>query len=143
MREGGRPRAFSSKLLWALQKVREIKFIWFLKEIFLETKKNIADDMFVLTKLNTRDYTPREGITLEMSKKYAEWLAELAIDGLELSCGTLTYSMFNRMRGEVLIKVLITHFPWWRKVLGKMMLKKLEGKFDLEEGYNLRGGKAH
>jgi 2,4-dienoyl-CoA reductase-like NADH-dependent reductase (Old Yellow Enzyme family) len=113
----------------------------FLKEVLLQTKKNIAEDMFVLVKLNTRDYTPREGITLEISKKYAEWLAELAIDGLELSCGTLTYSMFNMMRGEVPVNELITYFPWWRKVLGKMMLKKLEGKFDLEEGYNLEAAK--
>lgn len=113
----------------------------FLQEILLETKKNVTEDMFVLVELNTLDYTPREGITLEMSKKYAERLAELAIDGLELSCGTLNYSMFNIMRGEVPIKELIMYFPWWRKVLGKMMLRKIEGKFDLEEGYHLDAAK--
>jgi len=113
----------------------------FLKEVVLETKKNVPDDMFVLVKLNTQDYTPSEGITLELSKKYAEWLADLSIDGLEVSCGTLTYSMFNMVRGEVPTKEIIMNFPWWRKILGKMMLKNMEGKFDLEEGYNLEAAK--
>jgi len=113
----------------------------FLKEVILETKKNVTDDMFVLVKLNTQDYTPSEGITLELSKKYAERLVDLSIDGLEVSCGTLTYSMFNMVRGEVPTKEIIMNFPWWRKILGKMMLKSIEGKFDLEEGYNLEAAK--
>ena len=33
-------------------------------------------------------------------------------------------------------------FPLWRKILGKLMLKSMEGKFDLEEGYNLEAAKA-
>jgi 2,4-dienoyl-CoA reductase-like NADH-dependent reductase (Old Yellow Enzyme family) len=113
----------------------------FLKEIVLETRKNVPDDMFVLVKLNTQDYTPSEGITLELSKKYAQWLDDLSIDGLEVSCGTLTFSTFNMVRGEVPTKEILTYFPWWRKILGKMMLKKLEGKFDLEEGYNIEAAK--
>ena len=40
----------------------------FIKEVVLETKKNISDDMFVLVKLNTQDYTPKEGITLKSSE---------------------------------------------------------------------------
>ena len=114
----------------------------FIKEVVLEIRKNISDDMFVLVKLNTQDYTPKEGITLELSKKYAEWLADLPIDGLELSCGTLSYSMFNMVRGDVPTKEIIMNFPWWRKILGKLMLKNMEGKFDLEEGYNLEAAKV-
>jgi len=114
----------------------------FIKEIAQEIRKNIPDDMFVLVKLNTQDYTPKEGITIELSKKYAEWLADLPIDGLEVSCGTLSYSMFNMIRGDVPTKEIIMRFPLWRKILGKLMLKNMEGKFDLEEGYNLEAAKA-
>jgi 2,4-dienoyl-CoA reductase-like NADH-dependent reductase (Old Yellow Enzyme family) len=114
----------------------------FIKEVVLEIRKNISNEMFILIKLNTQDYTPKEGITLELSKKYAEWLADLPIDGLEVSCGTMSYSMFNMVRGDVPTKEIIMNFPWWRKILAKMMLKSMEGKFDLEEGYNLEAAKV-
>lgn len=114
----------------------------FIKEVVLEIRKNISDEMFVLVKLNTQDYTPKDGITLELSKKYTEWLTGLPIDGLEVSCGTMSYSMFNMIRGDVPTKEIIMNFPWWRKILGKMMLKNMEGKFDLEEGYNLEAAKV-
>jgi 2,4-dienoyl-CoA reductase-like NADH-dependent reductase (Old Yellow Enzyme family) len=113
----------------------------FIKEVALEIRKNISDDMFLMVKLNTQDFTPKEGITLEVSKKYAQWLADLPIDGLEVSCGTVSYSMFNMVRGDVPTKEFIINFSWWMKILGKMMLKKMEGKFDLEEGYNLEAAK--
>ena len=45
------------------------------------------------------------------------------------------------VRGDVPTEEIITNFPWWRKIIGKMMLKKMEGKFDLEEGYNLEAAK--
>ena len=114
----------------------------FIKEIAQEIRKNISDEMFILVKLNTQDYTPKEGITIELSKKYSEWLAGLPIDGIEVSCGTLSYSMFNMIRGDVPTEEIIMRFPLWRKILGKLMLKNMEGKFDLEEGYNLEAAKA-
>ena len=113
----------------------------FIKEVILEVKKNISDNMMLLVKLNTQDFTPKTGITLELSKKYSAWLAELQIDGLEVSCGTLSYSMFNMVRGDVPTEEIITNFPWWRKIIGKFMLAKMEGKFDLDEGYNLEAAK--
>jgi 2,4-dienoyl-CoA reductase-like NADH-dependent reductase (Old Yellow Enzyme family) len=94
-----------------------------------------------LVKLNTQDFTPKAGITPELAKKYAAWLAELSIDGLEVSCGTLSYSMFNMVRGDVPTKELVANFSWLRKKIGKIMLAKMEGKFDLDEGYNLEAAK--
>lgn len=113
----------------------------FLKEVVLEIRKNISDETSVLIKLNTQDYTPKQGITLELAKRYAGWLADLPIDGLEVSCGTLSYSMFNMIRGDVPTEELIMNFPWWRKIIGKIVLKNMEGKFELEEGYNLEAAK--
>lgn len=98
--------------------------------------------MFVLVKLNTQDFTPGEGITIELSKKYAQWLAELPVDGLEVSCGTLCYSMFNMVRGDVPTEEIIMRLPLWKKILGKLLFKGMEGKFDLQEGYNLEAARA-
>jgi 2,4-dienoyl-CoA reductase-like NADH-dependent reductase (Old Yellow Enzyme family) len=114
----------------------------FLREIIFEIRKNISTDKTILVKLNTRDYTPKEGITLDVGKLYAKWLTDLKIDGVEVSCGTLSYSMFNMVRGNVPVNDIVMNFPLWRKILGKMVLKKLEGKFDLQEGYNLDAAKT-
>ncbi|MCP4603522.1 MAG: NADH:flavin oxidoreductase [Proteobacteria bacterium] len=113
----------------------------FLKEVVLEIRKNISDEMSILVKLNTHDHTPKSGITFEIAKKYSAWLADLPIDGLELSCGTVSYSMFNLVRGDVPTQEIIISFPLWKKILGKMMFKGMEGKFSLEEGYNLEAAK--
>jgi len=113
----------------------------FIKKVIIEIKKNISDNMMLLVKLNTQDFTPKAGITLNLAEKYSVWLAELPIDGLEVSCGTLSYSMFNMIRGDVPTREIITNFPWWRKKLAKIMLTKMEGKFDLDEGYNLDAAK--
>ena len=113
----------------------------FLKEVILKIRDNISGSMMLLVKMNTQDFTPKTGITIELAKKYSEWLTELPIDGLEVSCGTLSYSMFNMVRGDVPTEDIITYFPWWRKILGKLMLKQMEGKFNLEEGYNIEAAK--
>ena len=113
----------------------------FLRETVLRIRENISDNMMLLVKMNTQDFTPKTGITLELAKKYSEWLSELPIDGLEVSCGTLSYSMFNMVRGDVPTEEIIRYFPWWRKILGKMMLKKMEGKFNLEDGYNIEAAR--
>ena len=114
----------------------------FLKKVVLEVKKHITADMALLVKLNTQDFTPGKGITLDLAKKYSAWLAEMPVDGLEISCGTLSYSMFNMVRGDVPTGEITMNFPWWRSLMGKMVLKRMEGKFDLEEGYNLRAAKS-
>jgi 2,4-dienoyl-CoA reductase-like NADH-dependent reductase (Old Yellow Enzyme family) len=44
-------------------------------------------------------------------------------------------------RGEAPVDELVMGLPWWKKSLGRMMLNKLKGKFDLVEGYNLDAAK--
>lgn len=113
----------------------------FLKEIVLEVKNAISDGMIILVKLNTNDFTPQEGITPPLAVKYAGWLAELGIDGVEISGGTILYSFMNMSRGEVPVDELVTGLPWWKKPLARLTLNKLAGKYDLEEGYNLEAAK--
>lgn len=113
----------------------------FLKETVREVKKAIGDGMIILVKLNTNDFTPQEGVTPPLAVKYASWLAELGIDGLEISCGTGLYSFMNMSRGEVPVDEFMSGLPWWKKPLARLTLNKLVGKYDLEEGYNLEAAK--
>jgi 2,4-dienoyl-CoA reductase-like NADH-dependent reductase (Old Yellow Enzyme family) len=73
-----------------------------LKQIFLEIKKNVPAGLPVFIKLNTNDFTPHTGVHPELAALYAKWLAELGIDGIEISSGTLSYSplAMSRNRAE-------------------------------------------
>jgi 2,4-dienoyl-CoA reductase-like NADH-dependent reductase (Old Yellow Enzyme family) len=113
----------------------------FLKEIYQEVKKVVPDGYPVFVKLNTNDYTPKEGITPVLATKYAKWLAELGIDAVEVSCGATNYSYMNMCRGDVPTAEIVQGLSWWEKPIGKMMIGKLEGKYNLEEGYNLEAAR--
>ena len=68
-------------------------------------------------------------------------MAELGIDGVEISCGTGNYSYMNISRGDVPTNEFLKALPWWQKPMGRLMVRKLEGKYDLEEGYNLEAAR--
>jgi 2,4-dienoyl-CoA reductase-like NADH-dependent reductase (Old Yellow Enzyme family) len=108
----------------------------FLKEIIVETKKELPEKMLLLVKLNTNDYTPSEGITPLLAKQYGQWLSKLGIDGLEISCGSPIYSFMNMCRGDVPIKEILDGLSRWKKPVGKRILSAMKGKYDLQEGYN-------
>ena len=113
----------------------------FMKEVVQFTKKEMPEDMPLLVKLNTNDYTPKVGITPELAAKYAKWLGEIDIDGVEVSCGSAVFSFLNMCRGDVPVKELVGNLAWWMKPLGKLMMNSFVGKYDLEEGYNLEAAK--
>ena len=71
----------------------------FLKEVLHEIKKIVPDGFPVLVKLNSYDHTPQEGVTPHLTKRYAGWLKNIGIDGVEISCGTTNYSYMNMCRG--------------------------------------------
>ena len=48
-----------------------------------------------------------------------------------------TYECMAEETGEVTVSGL----PWWKKPLARLMLNKLTGKYDLEQGYNLEAAK--
>jgi 2,4-dienoyl-CoA reductase-like NADH-dependent reductase (Old Yellow Enzyme family) len=94
--------------------------------------------------MNNNDFTPKTGITPELAKKYAGWLVDLGIDGVELSCGT--YFTFHTVRGEIpsdeMTRSLISlGLPKWMKFLAKFSFKKLIPKCGFEEAYNLSAAK--
>ena len=113
----------------------------FLAEVYEETRKILPPDMPVLVKLNTNDFTPKQGITPALAARYAGWLADLGIDGVEVSQGSI-YAMMNVMRGGIPVKEMLASQPAWKKPAAWILLKNMQGKFDLVEGYNLDAAKV-
>ena len=114
----------------------------FFKEVYREVRAAIPTDYPVLVKLNSYDYTPEEGMTRSLAAKYAGWMAELGVNAVEVSCGTANYSYMNMCRGDVPTAEFVKGLAWYEKPIGRLMIGKLEGKYDLEEGYNLEAAKA-
>jgi 2,4-dienoyl-CoA reductase-like NADH-dependent reductase (Old Yellow Enzyme family) len=114
----------------------------FMKELFHEVKKNVPEKMAVTVKLTANDYTPKPGLTTELAAKYAGWLADLGIDALEIASGCTTYSGWNIWRGDVPVKELVQGLPAWQKPMAWVVFKRMEGNFDVEEGYNLEDAKV-
>lgn len=112
-----------------------------LKEIVTSIRTVLPKDRLLLVKLNTHDHTPSSGITPPMARRYAEHLAALAIDGLEVSCGTSLISPWNMCRGEVPVQELLQGFPESHRPRIEGILKTMEGKFTLREGYNVEAAK--
>ncbi len=114
----------------------------FLKSVYQAVKAQVPEDFPILVKLNGDDHTPKAGVTLTSVRQYTQWLAEMGIDGIEVSCGTTHYSYMNMCRGDVPTTELMQSLAWWEKPVGRFMIGKLEGHYDLEEGYNLAFAKA-
>ena len=114
----------------------------FVKEVILEVKKSVPENMAVTVKLTANDYTPKPGLNTALAAKYAGWMADLGIDALEIASGCTTYSGFNIWRGDIPVKELVGGLPAWQKPMGWVVCKRMEGKFDFEEGYNLEDAKA-
>jgi 2,4-dienoyl-CoA reductase-like NADH-dependent reductase (Old Yellow Enzyme family) len=113
----------------------------FLKKIISEIKNVLPQGMPILIKLSTNDYTPQEGITPSLAAKYAKWLSDMKIDGIEISCGTTTYSYMNMCRGDVPVKEIVQSIPILIKPLAKLMMKRMVGKYDFDKPYNLETAK--
>ena len=105
------------------------------KEVIQETRKVIPDAMPILIKINTNDFTPKEGVTPTTAKKYAGWLRNVLIDAVELSCGT--FFTFHVVRGEIPSKELMKALPAWMRPLAKLQFRRLRPQCSFVEAYNL------
>jgi len=109
----------------------------FLREIIREARSRLSSGLPLLVKLNTRDHTPRTGITPELAADYAERLADLAIDALEVSRGSPIYAPFDMCRGEVPVDGIVRAVPWWQRPMARLIVRRWRGRHNLEGLYNL------
>ena len=112
-----------------------------LKEVFLETRRNLPADKPILVKLNTNDYTPRPGVTPDLAASYCRRLVELGVDAVELSCGAGNFAFMNLCRGEVPVPEMLEAMDWWQRPVARVLLGRMKGKFDLVEAYNLEAAR--
>jgi len=111
----------------------------FLKEVFIETQKVMPTNKPIIVKLSTCDFTKKEGVTPLLARNYAQRLADLGVDAVEVSAGSSHFAFMNMCRGKVPVEGLLEILPRWQKPIAKILLKKMvkSGKYDLQEGYNL------
>jgi len=107
-----------------------------LREVVVAVRKVIPATMPLLVKLNTHDHTPEEGITPPLAVSYARRLAGLAIDGLEVSCGTSAHSPWQMCRGDVPVEEILQGIPEPKRARVAETLSRIRGNFKLVEGYN-------
>ncbi|MEW6531205.1 MAG: NADH:flavin oxidoreductase [Thermodesulfobacteriota bacterium] len=113
----------------------------FLKEVLGAVKRSMPEGVPILVKLNFNDYTPTEGINTKLATQYAQKLAGLGVDAIELSSGTLFYSFMNVCRGDVPVRELAKGMPLWLRPWARIVLNGWRDKFPLEEAYHLDAAK--
>jgi 2,4-dienoyl-CoA reductase-like NADH-dependent reductase (Old Yellow Enzyme family) len=114
----------------------------FLRSIIAEIKKTFPAEKPLLIKLNSNDYTPEKAITPRLAIRYAGWLAETGVDGIEVSCGTTSLSPWNMCRGDVPMEEILNMVPESKKVRVQETLSKTRDSVTIEEGYNLQAAMA-
>jgi len=92
--------------------------------------------MLLLIKLNAHDHTREQGVTPSLAVAYAKRLADLGIDGLEVSCGT-SISPWNMCRGDIPVREILRGVSEPRRAKVEESLERMKEKVKLEEGYNL------
>ena len=109
-----------------------------LRRIYESIREAVGPDFPVTAKINISDHMPG-GITLEEATEHIGHLAELGIDAVEISCGSIAFAAFFQSRGKVPVKEFSSALPPVLRPLIRLVLKSAfpERKYIFEEGYNL------
>jgi 2,4-dienoyl-CoA reductase-like NADH-dependent reductase (Old Yellow Enzyme family) len=105
------------------------------REIIISLREVVGEDMPLMVKINTNDFTPGPGIDPHLAGIYAGWLAELGVTAVEISSGT--YYTFHTVRGDVPIDELARGLPWRMRPVAKMIFKRQIGLCRFQEFYHL------
>ncbi len=111
----------------------------FIKEIIKRMKGRLPDDIPVLVKMNTNDYTPFKGITPDLAAVYAKWMTELGVDAVEISCGT--YYTLHTIRGDIPVPEMAAGLPMWMRPVAKVKLNFQKKGNTFSDAYNLDAAK--
>lgn len=110
-----------------------------LKRVYEAMRETVGSEYPLTVKINIEDHTPRPGLTLQETTGHIQRLVDLGINAIEISCGTISFSMFNQSRGNVPVRVLAKIMDRPVQPLARMFLKMTfpEKKFVFYENYNL------
>lgn len=111
----------------------------FIKRVYTAIRDAVGDDYPVAVKLNADDYTPKPGLSIQETTEHVQRLVEIGIDAIEISCGTLCFSMFNQSRGNVPVRAFSRTMPLPFQPFAGLFIKATypEKQFNFQEAYNL------
>ncbi len=112
----------------------------FLERVYEAVRTATGPEYPVTIKINSCDYTPKPGLQLEESAQHIERLIRMGIDAVEISCGTMAFSLFHSSRGGIPAKGFSRTLPLPFQPLACPLLKLVypEKAYRFEEGYNLQ-----
>lgn len=95
----------------------------FLKRVYESMREAVGSSYPITIKINIEDHTPGPGLSIRESAGHIKRLVELGIDAVEISCGTLCFSMFNQSRGNVPAEILSKAMIRPLQPLAQMIMK--------------------
>lgn len=107
----------------------------FIEAIIARVRYRLPENIPVLVKLNTNDYTPKRGITPALAATYARWMVDLGVAAIEISCGT--YYGFQTIRGDIPKAELVRALPAWMRPVAWLKMSWQAPRSRFEEAYNL------
>lgn len=110
-----------------------------LQRVYESIRETVGSTYPVTVKINIEDHTPQPGLTLQETAEHIQHLVNLGIDAIEISCGTVSFSMFNMSRGNVPVQVLAKVMAGPIQPFTRLFLKMAfpEKKYIFHEDYNL------
>lgn len=114
----------------------------FVRRVFERWLEKKPDSVFLMAKLSVNDFTPRAGINPELAARYSGWLHEMGVDCVETTCGTGSFSNMNIWRGDIPIREMVRALPPIKRPAGWLVIRRMVGRFDWEEGYNLEAART-
>jgi 2,4-dienoyl-CoA reductase-like NADH-dependent reductase (Old Yellow Enzyme family) len=107
--------------------------------IYEAIRDSVGADFPVIAKINVADWGPGCGLGLDESAEHIGRLASVGIDAVEISCGTMAFSMFSQSRGAVPARELSRTLPLLLQPAAELSLRLAypASKFAFHEGYNL------
>ncbi len=115
----------------------EEKCFRFMKEVYLEVRKNFSKEKPILVKMQTNDYTLKEGIIPSLAAKHAKMLVDLGVDAFEVAAGCTHFSTMNMSRGKVPKEEFLEYAPDNLKRVYEKIIGGWVGKYLYEQPFNL------
>lgn len=106
----------------------------FMVSVYEEVRSTVGSDYPVLIKLNVEDYV-ENGITVDEACIFAQKLAEIGIDAIEISGGTSADTPFMICRGDIPIDILNEGLEGTELEQSEETLYAGKDTFELEEAY--------
>jgi 2,4-dienoyl-CoA reductase-like NADH-dependent reductase (Old Yellow Enzyme family) len=107
----------------------------FLAETYRAVRRAVGDDFAVLCKLNLDDFTV-VGLTPRQSFRYARWLSQMGIDGLEISGGVYETGLMIS-RGQAPLEMLAYKRHRLLRTALRLVLAAQRPRFRFKENYFL------